>query len=258
MRGMNEQPRSFLRSRRAWLGAALMATLLGATAAVSLAADTVKGNGALRRQDRPLAAFTGVELGVPAEVELRLGSPQGVSIETDENLLPLIETKIERGTLQIKPVRRGLKLEAKQMRIVVTAPEIHALAIGGSGSMRAERLQGRKVSLDIAGSGAIDIAHLQADTAELDIGGSGRVRLAGTVGRFELGIAGAGEVDAGRLRSDEVEVSVAGAGDAVVWAVAALRVQIAGTGDIKYWGDPKTRSSVAGSGQLQRLGAAPH
>jgi hypothetical protein len=257
MRGVNEQPRSFFRSRRTWLVAGALATVLAATAVVSIAADTVSGNGTLRRQDRPLAAFTGVELGVPAEVEVRLGSPQSVSIETDENLLALIETRIEDGTLKIQPVRRGLKLKTRQLRIVVTAPEIRALAIGGSGVMRAERLQAATISLDIAGSGTIDVKQLQADSLELEIGGSGSVRLAGTAGRFELEIAGAGEVDAARLKSDQVVVSVAGSGDAVVWAVSALKVSVAGSGDIRYWGDPKTRSSVAGSGNLQRLGAAP-
>ena len=45
-------------------------------------------------------------------VELRIGNSEGITIETDDNLLPLIETVIENGTLKIRPVKRNMNLQA--------------------------------------------------------------------------------------------------------------------------------------------------
>ena len=239
-----------------------MVVFLAALATTAAAAawgsgETVKGSGAVRKQDRPAAGITAVELSIPAEVEVRIGSKEGVTIETHENLLPLIESSVENGVLELKPARKNLKLATHHLRVIVTAREIKGLSIGGGGTIRAGSLRAVKLALEIGGAGRIDVQQLEADSVDVEIGGSGNISLAGIARKLSIEIAGAGDVHATKLRAEEAVVSIAGSGSATLWPTHGLKVSIAGAGDVRYFGDPRTQTSVAGSGGIRRLGAAP-
>lgn len=200
-------------------------------------AETVSGNGAMRKQERAVSGFTGVALGIPARVEVTLGAAEGITIEADENLLPLIETQVERGSLNIKPVRRDLNLSSKNIRIVVNAKQLEKLAIGGPGSISADGVK--------------------ANSLNLSIGGSGDIKVSGAAQRVKIAIGGSGNADARSLVADEADVTIAGSGEAAVAARASLKVTIAGSGDVSYWGDPALSRTIVGSASISRAGPLP-
>ena len=222
-----------------------------------LGGETVKGNGTVRKQARDLPHFTGLALGLPAQVELRIGSVERVEIEADENLLPLVETVVENGSLEIRAARKNLSLEPRTLRIVVHAKQVDSVAVGGSGAVAAEALRSPRLKLDIGGSGSISIQRADSESVATAVSGSGKVNIGGTVRKLDVSIAGSGDVRAAQLKADDVSVSIAGSGDATVWAANSLKVSVAGSGDVNYYGDPMVHTSVAGSGGAKRLGATP-
>ena len=219
--------------------------------------DIVKGNGVVKKQERALGHFTGVELWLPAQVEVRMGTTESVTIEADENLLPLISTTIEDGALQLRATRRNIEFKTRTLKIVVNAKEISELGIGGSGSISADTMRSPGMHMGIGGGGSIEVKQLQSDSVEAAIGGSGTVKVEGTTRKFSVSIGGSGDVQARGLKADDVSVSIGGSGSAILWPVSSLQTSIAGSGDVNYYGDPKTSSSVVGSGRIKRLGAAP-
>ncbi|MDB5871573.1 MAG: hypothetical protein JWQ07_1015 [Ramlibacter sp.] len=234
-----------------------LCTLPAMAAPAWLMGDGVKGNGIVRKQARELGPFTGVSLSLPAEVEVRLGNTEGVSIETDENLLALVETVVENGTLEIRPARRNTSLEPRTLKIVVQAKLVNRLSLGGSGSIRADSLRAPGLKLEVGGSGSIDIKSAECESLSAAMGGSGSVKLAGSARKLSVSIGGSGGLQAGQLKADDVDVSIGGSGQATVWAREKLSVVIAGSGEVNYYGDPKVRTSVVGSGGAKRLGPAP-
>jgi hypothetical protein len=236
--------------------------LLAVTAAAFLSApalaETVRGNGVMKTETRAVSGFTAVGLGIAAKVEVRVGATEGIAIEADENLLPLIETSVKRGELEIKAVRYNLNLDSRQIRIVVNAKQIDQLDIGGSGSITADVVKGKKLSLDIGGSGSIDVKKADVEKVSVNIGGSGDVKVGGgSAKRLNISIAGSGDTDTRGLLSDEVDINIAGAGDAVVAARNSIAVLVAGSGSVQYFGDPSIKQTVLGSGRIKRLGAMP-
>jgi hypothetical protein len=219
--------------------------------------ETVKGNGKIGSQARQLAHFTGVSLSLPAQVELRMGNVESATVEVDENLLALVETVVEKGSLEIRP-KKGFKLEARAIKVVVQARQIDRLALGGSGSIQADALRSPKLRLDVGGSGSINVKGIESESVATAVGGSGSMKLAGNTRQLSVAIGGSGDVHAGQLKATDVEVSIGGSGDATVWASNALKAAVAGSGDVNYYGDPKVQSSVVGSGGAKRLGPAPH
>ncbi len=243
------------------LGGALACVVAAAPVAAAppdwLGAGTVNGSGAVRTQTRAVAHFDALALSLPGTVELRLGDQESVTIETDGNLLPLIETVVENGTLKIRPEKRRAMLAPTVLKIVVQAKSVQRLSVGGSGSIRAAELRAPKLQFEVGGSGSIDIRQLRSEAVAVSIGGSGDFTAAGSTEQLTLAIGGSGNVAAGKLNARAVHASIGGSGQAVVWARQSLEASIAGSGGIDYYGDPQVSRSVLGSGQVKRLGAAP-
>lgn len=222
--------------------------------AVPARADTVQGNGVVKTQVRNVSGFTSVGLGLPARVEVRQGDAESVTVEADENLLPLIETTVKRGTLEIRAAQRNMRLDSKAIKVVVQARKIDGLEIGGSGTIVAEQLRTAKLALDIGGAGHIEVKKVEAEKVDISIGGSGDVKLAGTTKRLEVSIGGSGDITAPALMADEVEVDIAGSGAAQVAASRKLDVTIAGAGSVSYTGDPVVKKTVIGAGRITKSG----
>ncbi|QOL49367.1 head GIN domain-containing protein [Massilia litorea] len=220
--------------------------------------EQVQGSGRIVKQVRQVGNFSGLSLGLPGHLELRIGNTEGVTIEADDNLLPLVETVVENGTLKIRSTRRNLNLESKSIRIVVQARSIERLSLGGSGSIDADALRGRKLDIDLGGSGSINLKGVESETLAVSLGGSGDLKAgAGTTGKLTVSIGGSGDVDLGRVQARSASVTIAGSGEATVWPRNELSATIAGSGDVNYYGDPQISKTSVGSGGVRRLGAAP-
>ena len=216
--------------------ALLAAFVCGATLA---AAESVDGSGKAATETRNVTGFHGVGLSVPGKLEIVPGDAEKLVISADDNILPLIETTVERGELRIRWRERGhLNVHTRTtIRMTLTAKAVDALAISGSGDILANTVD--------------------AKSMQVSISGSGNVVLAGKAQDLRVDISGSGDVKAGKLEAQSARVSIAGSGDATVWARESLRVSVAGSGDVRYYGDPAVQRTVAGSGSVRRAGAAP-
>jgi hypothetical protein len=260
---MKQQNTLTSRLRQVVMAAAVLACAVPLTMAVAgpmdwVGGSKVQGSGKVVKQTRALAHFTGVNLNVPGDMQLRLGNTESIAIETDDNLLPLIESVIEDGVLKIRPVKRNTNLRTRNMRIVVTAKSVDRLALSGSGSIDSDALKGNKLQFDIGGSGSINVKGMDAEAVAISLGGSGDMKSGGgKASTLSVSIGGSGDVDVGKVQAGDASVSVAGSGEASVWATSGLSVTIAGSGDVNYYGDPKVSKSVVGSGDITRMGGSP-
>jgi hypothetical protein len=221
---------------------------------------SVTASGNVKTETRDVTGFTGIALSLPAKVTIKQGSKEGLTIEADDNFLPLIETVVERGQLRIRPIEKNMSFKGRSMKLNITvdAINIESLSVSGSGDILADQLNSPKLKTSIAGSGDVNIKSLTSDSVKVSIAGSGDLSLGGTANELEGSIAGSGTVKADRLKAKSVVLKIAGSGDATIWATDTMRLSIAGSGDVKYWGDAKVSQSVAGSGSIKRLGSAPN
>jgi hypothetical protein len=250
--------RTFLRTTLAACALACLAAAPQAGAWTWGGSDTVQGNGNIKHQARAPGHFTGLALSLPGTVEVRSGSgTEGVTIETDDNLLPLIETVVEDGTLKLRS-KRGTNVRTRNLKIVVQARELDRLSLGGSGTIVADALRGSRLKFDIGGSGSIKVGRIEGESASINLGGSGDLKAGeGSVRSVSVSVGGSGTVDMARVRTENASITVAGSGDATLWVRDALSLTVAGSGDVGYYGDPRITTSIVGSGKVKRLGAAP-
>jgi len=244
--------------------AALIIALCAAAGAPSAAyawnlgfGKSVIGSGTIKSETRAVSGFSGIALSLDALVEIQQGSTEGVTVEADDNILPLIETVVENGTLTIRRASENASISPSKLKIVVRAKTIDRLSIAGAGDIQTEALKAPALKASIAGSGDIRIKSLDAGALSVNIAGSGDFSAAGRAASVHASIAGSGDLEAAKLDAKDVEVSIAGSGDAIVWARGTLKVRSAGSGGVKYFGDAEVKQSVFGSGSIKRMGAAP-
>ncbi|MDM5133081.1 DUF2807 domain-containing protein [Aeromonas piscicola] len=217
----------------------------------------VTGAGAVIEQHQPMGKqVTRVLAGVPASIHLVAGEASGIHIKGQENLLPYLVLTEKGDKLEIE-VKDGYRLDPTEpLELTITLPELHELALAGTGSGDLHGFKGDQLVLSLAGTGDIVASKLDLNRLEGNIAGSGSLDLGeGSAKAMELNIAGAGDVLGAGLRSEQVEINIAGSGDVEVRARDRLKVGIAGSGSVSYWGDPKLESKIAGSGDVTRQGS---
>jgi hypothetical protein len=150
-------------------------------------------------------------------------------IAADDNILPLISSRVVNGSLKIQS--RGSYRTRSPIRVWITTPRLDEFTTMGSGNVVIHDVNSPHLKLTLQGSGDIQA---NGRTAELDLAlmGSGRARLAD-------------------LLATDVSAGVFGSGDAVVRATGRLDAQMFGSGTLRYVGNPKSmRSSHFGSGRI--------
>jgi Putative auto-transporter adhesin, head GIN domain len=246
---------------------------------VNYGSNHTKGSGVMKEESRPVANFSRLTLSLPATVTLAQGPTESLTITTDDNLLPLMRTRVVNNELIVDGEQnRGFSTK-KEIKIRITVKSLDSLKIKGSGDVFGDQLKSEKLDIAIEGSGDVKFNAIRADQFKIGIVGSGDVAIgivesksvdssirgsgdiklpsvragqmkfaiegsgdvtaAGNADKVDIEISGSGDVRARKLVAREVDVRVIAAGDADVHATEKLTATVTGSGDIRYAGSPK-------------------
>ncbi len=188
------------------------------------------GSGKSLTQARNVGAFLRIKTEGAAQVEVTVGPATSVSVTTDDNLQPLIETDLEGGTLHIYP--SGSYKTSLGVKLKITAPVLEELSDNGASKITVTGLAAQRFALAIAGAGS--------------------ARLEGRADSLVVRLGGAGNIQASDLSAKTVQVDIAGAGNAEICATESLNATVSGVGRVRYSGHPaKVQKQVTGVGSIQ-------
>lgn len=231
-----------------------------ALAACNMVADAQEGDAAPAsvqgtQRTYQVGSFDSVSLGGHHNVVVQVGPAASVRAEGSAEDLERLEIRVKDGDLHIgtRKGKWGVNFNSRHdpVTVYVTTPALAAAAIGGSGDMRIDKVEGGEFSASIGGSGDIDVASLKVKQASFAIAGSGTIRAAGTAGATDISVAGSGDVDVAGLESREASVSIVGSGDVRARAMETASVSIMGSGDVAMSGTAKCSISKMGSGDVR-------
>ena len=235
---------------------AVLAPILPVLAALTLVAfpasarawgNATRGDGKKVTQPRQVGEFSRVRLEGSLDAMVTVGPARAVSVTIDQNLQPLVQTRLDGDTLVIEAGEISYQGDG---HVEIAVPALHAFSIRGSGDARIEGGRG-DLALAISGSGDITWRG-EAGALSASISGSGDMRLSGTAASVEISVAGSGDVKASDLKAGSADVSVAGSGDVEVRLDGGtLRASVAGSGDVVWRGEGRVeRAATAGSGEI--------
>jgi hypothetical protein len=198
-----------------------------------LACTIARADPPLASQPRTVPAFHAVDLAGTLEVTVTAGKPQSVEVTGDADLLDKVITTVKDGVLILKtaPELDHQHRRNTHLRAVVSAPDLSALTISGTGAMTAAGIANEQLSLDLSGTGALTAA--------------------GSTTALHVAVAGTGEIAAGKLAAKDVVVDIGGTGAARLNATRSVEAKVTGTGSVDVHGHPaQVKKSVSGLGSI--------
>jgi len=195
----------------------------------STATSSTEGSGVLTTQKRNVADFTRLDLAGTSKLIVRVGAPKSVVIHGDNNLLPLVTTKVTDGILEVS--QKGDFISHRGIQVDVAIPSLAGVTLSGTGDLV--------------------VTGVRTDRFKVDLTGAGRLEVSGTAKRVDASLAGVGAAQLGRLLSSDLHVVVSGTGSATVVATKSLDASVSGTGSVTYHGNPQhIKTSVTGTGSV--------
>jgi hypothetical protein len=150
---------------------------------------TVKGNGKVINQNRNVAPYTKVVIGSSFEGQFFESTPGPLTISAESNLLSMIETKVENGTLFV--TTKGSISTEKGFRITGRTAKISAF--------------------DASGAAKIELKNIGKHPLDVKTSGATKMNVFGTPSSLKVDASGASEVNFGTLTLDSVVAEVSGA-----------------------------------------------
>lgn len=214
------------------------------------------GSGRIVAEARTVGDFDRIEVRGEGTVYLTQGEAVAVSVETDDNLVGRVNTRVKGHTLLLSydsgPF--GLHLRPTNSYVFhITVVDLSAIKVTGSADVWAAQVAVENIALDLVGSGQITFDELSANEVSAEITGKGKITLAGAAATQHVTITGSGIFDGRYFEGHYVDVDSIGSGLTTVWALEALDGSLEGDGTIQYYGDvvPQIASS---KGEVLALG----
>jgi hypothetical protein len=216
-------------------------SLVASACTIDVAApvSSLAGSGRIVTEERSVGGFAAVTLAGEGNVIITSGERAGITIEADDNLLPLITTEVRDGVLII-----GKHPSVGRQSFAVTRPIVYRV------SMTAVR------ALTLAGAGTLTAENVSADRLSVSLTGTGEVKVSGRAAEQIVTLNGAGHIDTRGLQTVKTEATLNGAGHIVVWATERLTATINAAGTIQYLGSPTVKKMVSAVGGVSALDAA--
>ncbi|MGH7588778.1 MAG: head GIN domain-containing protein [Gemmatimonadota bacterium] len=210
----------------------------------------VRGSGARISETRAVESFDRVDVSGDFEVRITGGTATGLRLEGDDNLLPLLETRVVGSTLQVRSERR--LRPKRRILIEIGAPSLAGVESSGSSDVRVTGVRSPVFDADVSGSGSL---HTEGSFGRLSttVSGSGSVTGEGTAETIDVDVSGSGDVNLLAVRARAAEVDGSGSGDVAVHVTERLVVSMSGSGDVRYAGNPTVDASTSGSASVRGI-----
>lgn len=192
--------------------------------------DGIDGSGDVVTETREVSGFTSVEIDGEGELIITQGDAETLTIESDDNILPIIESTVVNGTLELD-VEDGKSIKNfTRLVYTLTVTDLSSISMDGVADIRVE--------------------NLTTDALEVDLDGAGELVISGTAASQRIEIDGASSYQGRDFATAQTTIRIDGAGDVTVRVSDALDVEIDGAGDVIYFGNPQVTQNIDGAGRV--------
>lgn len=200
--------------------------------------------------------FTSIKSSVVANINISQSSQTTVVAEGDENLLDILEVRMDNNRLILTMEERQAKRfnkKASKLTITISTPTLTHIDSEGVGNIQfVGTFDTPELIINSEGVGNIRADNLQAGFVKAESEGVGNITLIGKADEVEINSEGVGNIDVSELISLRAKVESEGVGNVRCHATEFLKAKSEGIGNITYYGNPKqTDLSKEGIGKIK-------
>lgn len=214
------------------LMAVLVALILVTGCVVNLGNNGVRGSGNVKTESRSVTGFSSIAFNSEGKVTVQQTGKESLTISAEENLLPLLETRVTDHTLSIGTINNTDINPTKPIEFVMEVKSLEGFKMTGVGSIEARGIQGKHLTIALTGVGEMTIE--------------------GNADSLDLRLEGVGSYQGAAFKTKQATVHSEGVGSAVVNASEQLDVLVSGVGGVEYVGSPKVQKSGKGLGHVKQ------
>ena len=189
--------------------------------------NAIVASGPETTEARTVESFHAISISLPVVATYTVAATPSVRVTTQANVLPVVITRVEHGTLRI--YIEGAVTLHQPIRLEMTGPSLDAISMTGTGHLTATALNGRALALNVSGNAGIQAA--------------------GSIDHISVAISGTGSVDTSAIHARALDANVTGTAKMHAFASESAKVSVSGIGDIHIAGQPAQR-------QIDRSGLA--
>lgn len=217
----------------------------------------------MMKETREIKDVNSVVLRGYGELVITQGEEESLVIETDEDFMDHVKTRVDGGKLKIDVVGDWLDrisaffargYESQRIFYYLTVKTLNEINVSGASRVEVDPLETEKLAVRLGGAAEIEIDDLTSDHLDIDLPGAGNIKVSGIIKSQDVRVGGAGAYSARKLACEKANVRITGVGKAIVTANEELDISLTGLGSVEYYGKPRVTQSVSGLGQVTSRG----
>jgi Putative auto-transporter adhesin, head GIN domain len=228
-------------------GIALSALLVlsGCDGLVIGAGSTITGSGVPREEKREVDAFKEVEVSAMFEAAITVGPECSVTLDVDDNLMPLARTTVADGRLEVNFADGSIIIPKKPPRVSIVMPCLDVIVSRAAAKVIATGMKGKSIAADVSGAASVELKELSVDSVDVKEDGAARVTLEGKGKALTFEASGASRLMAAGATFESAKVAIAGASRCEVNVTASIAGEVSGASSLYVYGNPASRSVKA-------------
>lgn len=231
---------------------AISMIILTATSCIRIVG--IRGSENVKSEDRNVSGFNSVSVSSGMNLYLKQGSTESLKIEAEDNILPLIITKVEDGKLEIKYknfLLGGLSLH-KSVNVYLTVKDLKEVDVSSGVRIESEEIRSDDLKINLS-SGAEGNIIIVSKNLIADISSGSRLEISGQTDSQDIDLGSGGEYSAKNFISKTAVVHASSGSNAVVNVSENLDVDISSGATVEYIGSPKVVSDISSGGVLRSI-----
>jgi hypothetical protein len=203
------------------------------------------GNGTISTEARTVDAFKRVSIASGIQATITLGT-RDVSLTTDENILPLVETFLDGDTLVVRVLPDRVVTTGYGIRAAIVNDVLEGLSVSGGSPVEATATAATNFPISVSGGSQVKITAISATTSSAQVSGGSTLTLTGLAATTLTLDGSGGSTLTATGAATEVHLIGSGASHLDTDAVPATSLQLEGSGGSTF----KARASGSARGAL--------
>lgn len=215
------------------------------------AGAAAQASGPSQKETREVAAFESVEVSAGIHARVSIGARK-VEVEANDDVMSLVETKVEDGRLLIRFKRNSRVWDIGGVTVTVQAPSLRGLEASGGATIQARLARAEKLGIQVSGGGEVKVEEI--DVAQLDASGSGgaTMELSGKADALRLEFSGGSRLKGKNLSTKTARVSGSGGCTARFRASESVKGEISGGCELHVLGNAAVSVATSGGSSVDK------
>jgi hypothetical protein len=221
----------------------------GSAAAFALV-SLISAAAVARTEDRDVPPFSAVEVegGIHATVDV--GPRRPVRIEADDDVLALLETRVEHGALRIGFKPHSRRRGDHRVSVTIQTPDLRSVGASGGSVVRASFTRADESGINASGGSELRIRGVDATRLSVDGSGGSVLDIQGRADTLDLQMSGGSHLHGRDLSVKDVDLQASGGSEGELRANGRIRGSLSGGSELHVRGGARAKVATSGGSSV--------